>query len=379
MRVVLAPDSYKGSASALDVCSAMAEGIRDVCPEAEIVMAPMADGGEGTVENLISAYDGRFEEVKVTGPAGRPVKARYGIMQDGLCIIEMAETSGLVLLNEDEMNPLLTTTYGLGELIIDALCKGCKTFVMGIGGSGTNDGGCGMAAALGYKFLDADGSEIPLGGGALDRLDSINTDNVDKRLYDASFLIACDVTNPLCGPNGASFVFGPQKGADDEVVRILDKNLKHLSEIIKRDLGVDVCDYPGAGAAGGLGAGSMAFLGGSLKEGVKIIADLLDLEQKIKGADLVFTGEGRCDHQTLGGKAPFGVASVAFANEVPSVIIAGSVGEGVEPFYDMGVREIIGIKNEDMTLEYAKAHARKLIRAAARDVMARITGIDVVL
>lgn len=372
MRIVLAPDSFKGSVTALEACQAMAEGILEVDPSAEIVMAPMADGGEGTVENLVSAYEGRIVEVEVTGPAGKPVKAKYGIIKDNLCIVEVAETSGLVLLSDEEKNPLVTTTYGFGELISDALCKGCKTFVIGLGGSGTNDGGCGMAEALGYEFLDAKGESIDRGGGSLDKLANIRTDNVNKKVFDATFMIACDVKNPLCGPEGASYVFGPQKGATEEDVEVLDNNLKHLAEVIKNDMGMDVCEMPGAGAAGGLGAGTVTFLRGKLQDGFKIISELLELKEKIVDADLVFTGEGQCDFQTLDGKAPFGVVSLAKEAGLPSVIIAGSVGKGVDQFYDMGVREIINIKKDDMTLDYAKMHAKKLIRKAAHEAYQRL-------
>ena len=360
MKVVLAPDSFKGSASALEVCRAMARGVSSACESAEIVFAPMADGGEGTVETLVQAYNGRTETVTVTGPAGLPVNAKYGIILKNLCVIEMAESSGITLVPKAALNPMTATTYGLGQLILDALDKGCKTFVIGLGGSATNDGGAGMAQALGYELLDDGGNEIGQGGGALDRLSSIRTDGVDKRLAGADFRIACDVKNPLCGPDGASRIFGPQKGATEKDVEILDGNLKHFAEIIKRDLGKDVSDVPGAGAAGGLGAGAMAFLGGNLHEGFSIISGLLNLESRIQDADLVITGEGKCDSQTLGGKTPFGVVSLAYKHKVPSLIIAGEVSEGLEPLRDMGV-EIVGIKTKDMSTDYAMKHVLELI------------------
>ena len=376
MKVVLAPDSFKGSASAMEVCEAMKQGIREIDPNAEIAMAPMADGGEGTVANLVQAYSGQTVAVEVMGPAGKPVTAKYGILRgaqfgEGLCVVEVAETSGLTLLGEEERNPLVTTTYGFGQLILDAMDKGCKRFVIGLGGSGTNDGGCGMAMALGYELLDGAGAPIDLGGGGLAELAEIRAEKVDPRIFEADFMVACDVKNPLCGTDGASHVFGPQKGASPEDVQILDANLKHLANIIKRDMGSDVLEVPGAGAAGGLGAGTMAFLKGTLREGVKIIADLLELDQKVSDADLVFTGEGRCDFQTLKGKTPFGVVTVAEEHHVPSIIIAGSVGEGLEPFYDKGVIEIAGIQKEGMTVDYAKVHARELIKEETRAAFAR--------
>lgn len=365
MKVVLAPDSFKGSLSALEVAEAMRNGILNVDPYAEIEAAPMADGGEGTCDNVIQAFDGSREYVEISGPVGKPVTAGYGIFQENKCVIEVAESSGLTLLTPEERNPLRTTTYGLGQLIKDALDKGCRTFVIGLGGSATNDGGAGMAAALGYGLLDEGGNPIPCGGGGLDRLSRITTENVDKRIFESDFLIACDVKNPLCGKNGASCIFGPQKGADDDMIKVLDKNLGHFADIIYKDLGKAIADIPGAGAAGGLGAGTVAFLNGKLAEGVTIIAELSELDRKIRGADLVFTGEGKCDSQTLNGKTPFGVASIAKKNNVPAYIIAGIVGSGVEPLYDKGVRKIYGIKTKDMTVEYSLANAKKLITEAA--------------
>lgn len=366
MRIVLAPDSFKGSATAIEVCRAMNDGIQRVSHDNEVVFAPMADGGEGTVENLTTAYNGETIKVQVTGPAGDTVLAEYGILNGELCIIEVAETSGLTLVAEKERNPLTATTYGLGQIITDALDKGCRTFVIGLGGSATNDGGCGMASALGYEFEFEDGIKIPAGGGSLKGLKAIKTDKADKRIFESDFRIACDVKNPLCGENGASYIFGPQKGATEEMLPVLDENLKNLAEVIRRDLGKDVLDVPGAGAAGGLGAGAIAFLNGNLYEGVKIIAELLELEDQIKKSDIVFTGEGRCDLQTLGGKTPFGVASIASKYGIPSVIIAGDVDSRLKASQIEGEIEIIGIKTEGMTLEYARGHVYNLISDATK-------------
>lgn len=367
MKIVLAPDSFKGSLSAFEASEAMKEGILAVDPDVEIVQIPMADGGEGTADNVIRAFGGREEYVRIVNPAGKPVTAKYGIFSGNKCVIEAAESSGIMLLKPEELNPLQTTTFGLGQMIKDALDKGCKTFIIGLGGSATNDGGAGMAMTLGYGLLDEKGREIPYGGGALSKLSHITTDNVDNRIFQSDFLIACDVKNPLCGENGASFVFGPQKGADAKAVKILDNNLKRFAEIIRKDLNKTIADIPGAGAAGGLGAGTVAFLDGKLAKGVNIIAELSGLDAKMQGADLVITGEGKCDSQTINGKTPFGVASLARKNNIPVYIIAGYVGEGIEALYEHGVEKIYGIKTDEMTFEYSLANAGKLLtRATAK-------------
>lgn len=361
MKIVLAPDSFKGSLSAVEASEAMKEGILAVDRDVEIVQVPMADGGEGTTDNVIQAFGGREEYVEIVDPVGKLVTAKYGIFSENKCVIEAAESSGIMLLKPEEMNPLRTTTFGLGQMIRDALDKGCKTFVIGLGGSATNDGGAGMAMALGYGLLDENGCKIPYGGGALSKLAHITTDNVEQRIFQSDFLIACDVKNPLCGENGASFVFGPQKGADAEAVKLLDHNLKRFASVIEKDLGKSIADIPGAGAAGGLGAGTVAFLDGKLAEGVNIIAELSGLDEKMLGADLVITGEGKCDSQTINGKTPFGVASLARKNNIPVYIIAGYAGEGAEALYEYGVKEIYGIKTDEMTVEYSLANAAKLL------------------
>jgi len=367
MRIVLAPDSFKGSATALEVCQAMKDGIQRACSDAEIIMAPVTDGGEGLVENLAAACGGERVEVQVTGPAGKPVTAQYAILPGGEAVIEMAQAAGLTLLAEAERNPLETTTYGVGQMIRDALDRGCKSFLLGLGGSATNDGGCGMAAALGYAFLDEAGREISPGGGHLGELTEIKTDKVDPRLADADFVAACDVRNPLCGENGASYVFGPQKGATPDDVKTLDENLSHLADLIQRDLHKDVRDIPGAGAAGGMGAGCMAFLNGRLEEGIKLVSERLQLEDKIKGADLVITGEGKLDKQTLSGKAPLGIVSLAHRYGVPAVIIAGEADPEISI---EGVHQIIGIREDGMSLEYAKEHVCQLVAEAAKNSLA---------
>lgn len=382
MKAVLAPDSFKGSLTAAEAAEAMKNGILNAAPDTVVETVPMADGGEGTTDNLVDVFGGRKEYLDVMGPTGRHVTAKYGIINDNVCVVEVAESSGLTLVDPGERDPLKATTYGLGELIKDALDKGCRTFIVGLGGSATNDGGAGMAAALGYRFLDKDGNDIPYGGGSLDRLCHITAEGADHRIFESDFMIACDVKNPLCGENGASCVFGPQKGADDTDVRVLDDNLRHLADIVKEYLGKDIADIPGAGAAGGLGGGAVAFLNGRLKNGLDIIAEISGLEEKMRDADIVFTGEGKCDSQTLGGKTPFGVSKIACRNNVPVMIIAGTVGDGIEPMYKMGVKGIYGIKKTGMSMEYAQANAKNLVEQTAekayRDFLEskQITGRD---
>ena len=325
----------------------------------------MADGGEGITDNIVQLFNGRTEYLEVTGPAGKPTKAKYGVFRENICVIEVAETSGITLLTEDELNPLKTTTFGLGELIKAALDKGYRSFIIGLGGSATNDGGAGMAAALGYRLLDKDGNDIAYGGGALSELVRIDAKNADTRIAESEFVIACDVKNPLCGENGASRIFGPQKGADEATVKVLDDNLKNFAGVIRDCLGKDIAEVPGSGAAGGLGGGAIAFLNGRLAEGITIMTELSELDQKIKTADLVLTGEGKCDGQTLNGKTPYGVARIAQKYDVPVVMLAGIVGKGAEALYQNGVSDIYCIKPDDVTVEYSLKHADKLVEAAS--------------
>lgn len=365
MKVVLAPDSFKGSLSAIEVVEAMKKGITSIDPAAVICEAPMADGGEGITDNIVQLFNGRTEYLEVTGPAGKPTRAKYGVFRENICVIEVAETSGITLLTEDELDPLKTTTFGLGELIKAALDKGYRSFIIGLGGSATNDGGAGMAAALGYRLLDKDGNDIAYGGGALSELASIDAKNADARIAESEFVIACDVKNPLCGENGASRIFGPQKGADEAAVKVLDDNLKNFAEVIKECPDKDIAEVPGSGAAGGLGGGAIAFLNGRLTEGITIMTELSELDQKIKTADLVLTGEGKCDGQTLNGKTPYGVARIAQKYDVPVVMLAGIVGKGAEALYQNGVSDIYCIKPDDVTVEYSLKHADKLVETAS--------------
>lgn len=343
---VLAPDSFKESMTAKEVCEAMEIGIKRAIPDAECIHVPMADGGEGTVQSLIDATGGTLEKKEVTGPLGTKVVAGYGILGDGkTAVIEMAAASGIHFVTKETKNPLITTTYGTGELIKDCIEQGITDIILGIGGSATNDGGTGMAAALGYKFLDEDGKELKLGGGFLDRLATIDTSNVIPGLRDVHILVASDVTNPLCGEHGASRVFGPQKGATPEMVEILDNNLRHYAQVVKDQLGIDVLNVPGAGAAGGLGAGLLAFTNATMKKGIEIVIEYTNLKEKLRHADYCFTGEGGIDFQTKFGKTPYGVAKVAKSvnPNMKVIALAGYIGKDVEVLYEEGFDAIFGI------------------------------------
>lgn len=336
MKILLAPDSFKGSLSSKEVCHAMENGIKRVI-DAEIISIPIADGGEGTVEALVYAVGGEIIKSDVTGPLGEKVEAFYGILKDGTAVIEMAACAGLYLIPEEKRNPLKTTTYGVGELIKLALDRGCRKFIIGIGGSATNDGGVGMAQALGARFLDKDGNEIGFGGGELYKIEKIDISSIDKRIYESEFIVASDVDNPLCGEKGASYVYGPQKGATPEMIKILDENLRHLAYEAKKVIEKDYSEVPGAGAAGGLGFGLMAFLGAKLKRGIDIIIETTRLEEKIKEVDLVITGEGNTDFQTAFGKAPAGIAKLAKKYNKPVIILSGGLGKDYKSLYDIGV------------------------------------------
>lgn len=375
MRVVVAPDSFKESLTAKEVAAAIASGIRQVMPEAQIEEVPVSDGGEGLVEALVGATGGKIIDWEVTGPLGEKVGAGFGLLGGGegsTAVIEMAAASGLALVPFERRNPLLTTTYGTGELIRAALNAGCRRIIVGIGGSATNDGGAGMAQALGIKLVDSDGNPIPPGGGGLGQLQHIDASGVDPRVGESEILVASDVTNPLCGPQGAAAVYAPQKGATPEMVRELDRGLSRLAEVIRQDLGVEVADIPGAGAAGGLGAGLIAFLGAEIRPGIELVLEIVDLEKKIAGAQLVFTGEGQINFQSAYGKVPVGVARLAKRYGLPVVAIVGSVGSGAEAVYEKGIDAIVSIMNRPMTLEEAlvKDRAAQLLAdASARTMM----------
>lgn len=374
MRIIIAPDSFKESASAERAAAALASGLRRGMPDAELEVIPMADGGEGTVDALVAATAGRKVTATVSGPLGELVAAEYGVLGDGVtAVIEMAAASGLELLPENHRDPRLTTTRGTGQLILDALGRGLRKFVMGIGGSATNDAGAGMAQALGYRLLDAQGLDLPPGGAALARLERIDPTGRYPALAQSEFAVACDVTNPLCGPVGASRVFSPQKGADEPAVAELEQALQHFAAVVERDLGVTIIDAPCGGAAGGLGAGLMAFCGAKLLPGVEVVAQACRLEERMAGADLVITGEGRLDSQTVGGKTPVGVARIAKKLGIPVLAVAGALGEGHEILYGLGIDAMFAITDFPQTLTDAMARCEASLERTGENLARFVT------
>ena len=351
MKVVIAIDSLKGSLSSVDAGNAIKEGVLEVCPDAEVVVKPLADGGEGTIEALVQGMKGIEYKIEVHGPLGKKVTASYGIIEEGekTAIIEMAQAAGITLVSKQERNPLYTTTYGVGEIIKDAIHRGCRKFIVGIGGSATNDAGVGMMQALGYKFYDVDGNLLGLGGQILDKIHRIDQTEALKELSECSFKVACDVDNLLYGKNGASYIYGPQKGATEEIVKILDNGLINLSKFVNNTYE----NTPGAGAAGGLGYGFMTFLGGKLESGIDIILKEINLEEDIKDADVVVTGEGRLDAQTIMGKAPIGVAKLAKKYSKKVIALGGSLTNDAYKVNEHGIDAVFSIVNEPMTLEKA--------------------------
>lgn len=366
---VLAPDSFKGSLTAKEVCLAMEKGIKKVLPAAECLSVPMADGGEGTMQSLVDATGGRIYEQEVTGPLGNPVKSFYGIMGDGkTAVIEMASASGLHLVDETTKNPLITTTYGTGQLVKACLDKGIDKIILGIGGSATNDGGAGFAQALGVSFKDKNGHELSFGGTMLSQLHTIDVSGLDIRLKDIRIEIASDVSNPLYGEDGAASVFGPQKGATPEMIRLLDDALRHYSAIIKEQLGKDVAHTPGAGAAGGLGAGLLVFTNARIRRGVDIVVEYTNLHDIIKKADYVITGEGGIDFQTKFGKTPYGVAQVAKSENKKIIAVAGYLGKDIEALYDM-FDAVFGIMPGVMSMPEAIKTAAENIERTTENII----------
>lgn len=369
MKIVIAPDSFKDSLSGQGVADAIALGLAEVWPDAQLITCPMADGGEGTVKAVLAARESRLCWNEVHGPFGTPVDARWCWLPDNhTAIIEMAEASGLQLVPMDHRNACTSSTFGTGEVIRAALDEGAKRVILAMGGSATNDGGAGAMQALGVKLLDARGRPLPPGGLALGRLASIDLSDIDPRLSSVSFDIASDVNNPLCGAQGASVIYGPQKGATPEQVEQLDRALVHFADHCAKVLGKDVRDEPGSGAAGGLGFAAKAFLGAQFKVGVEVVAELVGLAELVEGADLVITGEGCLDVQTLHGKAPFGVARIARERGVPVIVIAGTLGEDYQQLYDHGVDAAFALPSGPMTLEQACDDAPCLLRERATDI-----------
>lgn len=371
MKIVIAPDSYKESLSALEVATQIEAGFREIFPQAHYVKLPVADGGEGTVEAMVAATQGHVIDVDVTGPLGRPVAAFYGLSGDGECaFIEMAAASGLEQVPADKRNPLITTSWGTGELIRHALEGGVKHIIIGLGGSATNDGGIGMVQALGAKLLDEKGEQLGFGGGELEKLASVDIGELDERLRGCRIEAACDVTNPLTGKEGASAVFGPQKGATPEMVERLDAGLGHYAKIIERDLDIDVLEMAGGGAAGGMGAALYAFCGAQLRPGIEIVTEALKLDELVRDADLVITGEGRIDSQSIHGKVPIGVAHVAKRYGKPTIGIAGSLTKDVAVVHDYGLDAVFSVLYSVCTLDEALENAGDNLRKAARNIAA---------
>jgi glycerate kinase len=369
MRIIVAPDSFKGSASALEVARAMERGVRAVFPGSEVVKVPIADGGEGTVAALLDATGGQPRTSRVRGPLGEPVEAGWGVLGDGrTAVLEMAAASGLPLVPAGRRDPRLASTSGTGELVRAALDEGLRRLVLGIGGSATNDGGAGLARALGVRFLDAAGRELAEGGAALAGLDRIDLTGLDPRLATAELLVACDVDNPLTGPRGASAVYGPQKGATPEMVAELDAALARFAEVARAATGRDVASLPGAGAAGGLGAGLLFFTPARLRPGVELVLEATDFDRLLAGAALVLTGEGRTDAQTAMGKAPVGVAAAAKRHGVPVVCLSGGLGDGADLVLAHGIDALAAVVPGPMTVEEAMAGGAALIEAATARV-----------
>lgn len=369
LRVVVAPDSYKESLSAAGVAAAIGEGIRLAVPDAEIISVPMADGGEGSLDAVLAATGGERRHARVRNANGQPCQASWGWLGDATAFIEMAEAAGLEQIAPCDRRPLDAGTHGVGELVIEALNAGARRIVLGLGGSATTDGGAGLLQALGAHLFDAEGGELPPGGGALHRLASIDTVRLDSRLADVQFEIAVDVDNPLCGERGAAAIFGPQKGATAAQVDLLDKALAHFALVCRQASGRDESLTPGTGAAGGLGFAIKSFFQAEFRPGVELIADLAGLDRALQDAQLVFTGEGRMDRQTLLGKTPAGVARHAKTRRTPVIALVGSLGEGYEALYDIGVTAAFSIASGPMDLAQACDDAARLLRERARDCM----------
>lgn len=370
MKVILAPDSFKGSLTAIEAARAMALGVQEAVPTSRTVLLPAADGGEGTMRSLVDATNGTYTSVTVEDPLGRPIVATYGILGDKeTCVIEIAEASGLTRLVDDEKDPLRASSYGTGELIAHAIESGYRKFIIGLGGSATNDGGAGILQALGMRLLDEYGRDLSKGGGALKDIYSIDDADWDVRISESAFLIASDVRNPFVGQNGASYVFGPQKGATSSIVDELDRNLSLFADVIKRERGIALHCKEGAGAAGGAGGVFQAFFNGEMKQGIDVVLEAIAFHQAVEDADLVITGEGKTDRQTLSGKTPFGIAKAAQRKGKPVILISGAVDEEsretLYPFFT----EVHGIMDDGISVEEAVANAFYYLKEKTRKVM----------
>ena len=375
MKLVVAIDSFKGSLSSFELGSAIEEGAKKVYSNAKVVKIPIADGGEGTVDSLVEGTNGRLIKVIVNNALMEKIEAKYGIMGDGTAIIEMAEASGLPLISIEKRNPMKATTYGTGELIKDAILNGCREFIIGIGGSATNDAGLGMLQALGFKFLDENKEEVGFGGEILSKVKYIDSTGKIPELKDCKFSVACDVDNPFYGPKGAAEIYSRQKGATEDMVKELDKGLKDLSEVIKKELGIDISNLSGAGAAGGLGGGLVAFLNGQLSPGIDMILEKVGLEKELEDADFVITGEGRLDLQTSMGKAPVGVAKIAKKFDIPVIALAGGLTDDAVQTHEKGIDSFFSIINYPISLEEVmkKETAYKFVKGNTEEIFRLIS------
>lgn len=370
MKIVIAPDSFKGSLTALEAAQAIERGVKKVVQDAHTVLVPVADGGEGTMESLVAATNGHLVQVLVKGPLLDPTEAAYGVLGDGeTCVIEMASASGICLIDGDRRNPMTATTYGTGQLIKKALDNGCTNFILAIGGSATNDGGVGMLQSLGMQFLDSNGEAVGYGGEELIRIAQIDDTNFDPRIANCTFLIATDVQNPLVGPHGASYVFGPQKGATPKMVEILDNNLVHWANVVEQKTSIRLHEMSGAGAAGGIGGAFQAFFPAETERGIDIVIKYAKLAEQLVDATCVFTGEGQIDFQTASGKTPMGVAEAAKKVGIPVFALAGSIGVGIDVLYEHGITSVSSIINRPMSLEEAIDRAAELLEQTAEQVM----------
>ncbi|MEC0270361.1 glycerate kinase [Paenibacillus anseongense] len=370
MKIIIAPDSFKGSMSAATAALAIDKGFRRYMPNVQTVLIPVADGGEGTIDCLIAGIGGVYNPAIVTGPLGNRIEAHYGAMKSGsVAVIEMACASGICLLSQDQRNPLITTTYGTGELISKALDAGYREFILAIGGSATLDGGAGMLQALGMRLLDETGEDVSWGGGSLDKIVTIDDRGWDPRIAESQFLIASDVQIPLIGSEGAVHVFGPQKGATPVMINQLERNMTLWADLIEAHTGMHLHDKPGAGAAGGLGGAFLAFFPAKLQRGIDVVIEYSSLRQHLIDSDLVITGEGRIDNQTVSGKTPMGIAQEAQKFNVPTIAFAGSVGKGIEQLYDVGIHSVHSIMTGPMTLEEAMKQAPELLEQASEQLI----------
>ena len=372
MKYLIATDSFKGSLTSMEAAECVREGIRRVFPDADIRMMPAADGGEGTVTTVLAGMGGTAVTETVQDPLGRPTQATFAILDTGEAVIEMAQASGLLLIDPAERNVLSASTYGTGQLIRKALDMNCRKFCIGIGGSATNDGGAGMAQALGARFFAEDGSELPPGGGAFGDLARIDCAQLDPRLRESEILVMCDVNNPLCGPEGASHIYGPQKGASPDMILRLDRNLRHYADIVEKELSISARDFPGSGAAGGRVMGLMCFTGARLVRGIDAILDLAAFDEKLNGIDVVITGEGKLDHQTMRGKVIFGVLERCEKQNIPVIAICGRVTDPGRQAFGKRFRAIVATADETVPLELAMKNAKTLLTGTTERIIRKL-------